>query len=633
VRAVDIGKIVGLSGDGWWAQVHDFTPEDEGRARTLGRLVAVVCIRVGSENAVDIVSTGREVLSRLHELYYGETGGEAESGINDRLKRAVERLEEEYGGIELGMMVLEGDRLHMTAIGGVKAWAREGGKEGWLIGQEPAGDRVRVLTGQVREGMTIVVGNPKFWQELPEGVMRAVAAREVEGAEELAEAVGSVLFGRRKSEGEVGVVIRPGTGEGADARHEDSIQEAEVVAQEDKKPSLRRGGIMGRAREMWGDVKSRIPAGPAYNIQAENSPILREGSRKRARQVGVVFLVVAVVLFAGGRVWRQSTDANRQAQDERVEAIVNQYQEAKSLIGLNQTRARQMLAEVRTQIDQLEPKVKEDGRIAGIVNEYGEVLGAASGVKRVEGAEVVDLGLVRENLTGMAMVKSDDKLWVAGNEGQIVEIDPARKNGQVRFGGSATMLAAYPGRIYTWSGDGVSECAVPGSTCTKRIDPDGEWGEIVDMEAWAANVYLLDRQKGEIWRYAGGEAGFGSRQKWLRDTTLGQHAESMTIDGSIWTLSEGRVGKYTQGVNESFSVSGLDKDIGGRAKVYTDETAKRLYVLDPENNRVMAIAKQSGEYEEQWEWDKMAEVTDLVVDEANKKMYLVGGRYVWEIDI
>jgi len=33
VRDIGVGKIVGLSGEGWWAQVHDFAPEEEDKLK------------------------------------------------------------------------------------------------------------------------------------------------------------------------------------------------------------------------------------------------------------------------------------------------------------------------------------------------------------------------------------------------------------------------------------------------------------------------------------------------------------------------------------------------------------------------------------------------------------------------
>lgn len=64
---ITVGKIVGRLTEKWWGQVHDFTAQEGGR----GRLVAVISLRrdEGGDSA-SLVELGREVLFRLHELYF-----------------------------------------------------------------------------------------------------------------------------------------------------------------------------------------------------------------------------------------------------------------------------------------------------------------------------------------------------------------------------------------------------------------------------------------------------------------------------------------------------------------------------------------------------------------------------------
>ena len=67
-------KITGNPGSSGWAQVHEFRPEDEGKLAKRGHLFAVVATS-RQEEGVDSVTTGRELLSRLHEEYFGKEEG------------------------------------------------------------------------------------------------------------------------------------------------------------------------------------------------------------------------------------------------------------------------------------------------------------------------------------------------------------------------------------------------------------------------------------------------------------------------------------------------------------------------------------------------------------------------------
>ena len=58
-------KLVGNPNDSGWAQVHDFKPEEPEKLLKRGHLVAVVKTGKFAEG-VEVVTSGREILSRLH---------------------------------------------------------------------------------------------------------------------------------------------------------------------------------------------------------------------------------------------------------------------------------------------------------------------------------------------------------------------------------------------------------------------------------------------------------------------------------------------------------------------------------------------------------------------------------------
>ena len=61
----------------------------------------------------------------------------------------------------------------------------------------------------------------------------------------------------------------------------------------------------------------------------------------------------------------------------------------------------------------------------------------------------------------------------------------------------------------------------------------------------------------------------------------------MTIDASVWILDSGKVRKFTKGKEDSFTVSGLTKDIGPSSQITTGIDYSNIYILDPSNNRII----------------------------------------------
>jgi len=144
---------------------------------------------------------------------------------------------------------------------------------------------------------------------------------------------------------------------------------------------------------------------------------------------------------------------------------------------------------------------------------------------------------------------------------------------------------------------------------------------------------LLDK-KGEIWKYPAMETGYGVYRLWLEgDKPDFSDAVAMAIDGSVWVLKEnGTILKFTQGGRDSFTLAGLDKPLNNPTALFTDDDQENLYVLDKGNSRVLVINK-SGEYHSQYRWQGLGEVTQLMASEEAKKILLLSGNKVYEIEI
>ena len=169
-------------------------------------------------------------------------GEREEGGAMAALKRAAEKMVEEYPGVSLVGMVFCQGAIYIAAAGGGGVWVKDGEREGWLIRageQESERAGVKTMSGWAKEGMTLVLGNFRFWEGLPVGVMRAILGAGESGPDEAAEGMGTVLFGRGKSEGEVGAVIKVSKAQDLvvdeEERPEEEVEVPEIQAAEKKK--------------------------------------------------------------------------------------------------------------------------------------------------------------------------------------------------------------------------------------------------------------------------------------------------------------------------------------------------------------------------------------------------------------
>ena len=189
-----IGKIVGRISEERWAQVYDFAHETRGRL-----IVAASLAEREGKTEMEMVEMGRELLARIHELYFGNLEEEAMKN----LKLVMETVETEFEGAEMAALAVVGEALYvMVNAGG--AWAKVGGKEGWII--SPNNKMSVLLSSWAKDQETIVLGNGRFWEELPLGTVRA--AVENGDMEAAVETLGAVVHGGEKGEGAAGVIVK-----------------------------------------------------------------------------------------------------------------------------------------------------------------------------------------------------------------------------------------------------------------------------------------------------------------------------------------------------------------------------------------------------------------------------------------
>ena len=157
-----------------------------------------------------------------------------------------------------------------------------------------------------------------------------------------------------------------------------------------------------------------------------------------------------------------------------------------------------------------------------------------------------------------------------------------------------------------------------------------------DIGSFGTNIYLLDSENNQIYKHARSLGGFRVGKEWIAD---GQNVDlknaiSLTIDGDIFVLkSSGEIEKYSRGVRENFVVSPLTDLFNGPTKIYTETGFDYLYILDPQNRRVVQYDKTTGELVNQYISEKFDNLKDVLIDNQEKTMYLLCGKKVFEVEI
>ncbi len=199
-----VSKIVGTPNPKSWSQVYTFFPQDQEKREKRGILLAVLSFSSGIGEE-EITAVGREILSRLHEEYYGEVT----SSVFDRLTNTTQKICREFTTedrcLELAMAVLVEKAIYLTIIGSGEVWLKRQGVLARVI--KGQGKEIRTASGFIERGDLLVLGTTSFFRLCPEGVLRA-AVETGETVESLNTLVHSQEIGSEVAAGRPSALLR-----------------------------------------------------------------------------------------------------------------------------------------------------------------------------------------------------------------------------------------------------------------------------------------------------------------------------------------------------------------------------------------------------------------------------------------
>ncbi len=625
---VKIAKLVGTPDQNSWSQVHSFIPEDEEKRKKRGILLAVFSFSNGE--GTEAVATGRELLSRFHEEYYGET----EAKVFTRLKATIIKIDEEFTrperNLEIAACVIIENLAYLAVKGKGKILLKRDSVFQTLVEGEEID--IETASGQVKEGDLMLLGTSFLFQILPEGRLKAALANET--PEEVVEAMAPTILGQKEMARASSLVVL--------IQKEKEEVEPEPIAVKTEKPPL--VPLKFQPRAFFKGIEERLKQIPLKLPGGVSRLYLRQKERELKQKKMILTVAVILIILLGVSVVFGSRSHETNQKKQKFEEISSQIEtairEGEALKELNPVKAKETLLQAQGLVNELEELAVEKERLAEIKSRFDQAL--ATVVKEHELTEVpvfYDLSLVRDQGRGEKMALYHDQGVILDPQGKrLFGFKFSRKSIDVLAGGDdlagASLVTIYSDRAYVLTEKGILEIETESKNTNLVIEKDDEWGKIVGLGAFGSNLYLVD-QEGMIWRYPSTESGFGAKQEWFGSGVSPDLSAviSIGIDGSIWLLIEGgKILKFTRGAPDAFGYSGLDKETEKPQAIFIDEEIENLYLLDQGNARILVLAK-SGEYRGQYLWPGMSQATDIVVSEAEKKILLLVNDKVYVIEI
>jgi len=638
---INLAKLTGSPGKASWAQVHEFAPDDEEKLKLRGRLVAVIATTSQKSEAppdpegLDNVVAGRELLTRFHEEYFGSTEKTAFNALNDSVERVISEFSETWGDVEIAAASIVNGVIYTACGGGGQAAVFRNGMLAKILVSKDNGPVS--ASGHPKEGDIFLLGTKKVFSSLSEGVIKA--ALESSGINEAVESLAPAVHSREEA-GNFGLVlVEFSKTQAIFARPDKEFEPEEKTTLErkeifDKETKDRPASFFQKQANKLTSIFSKRTGEKKIYVRQRGEDEFNVQKRKVTVSIGSI-LVVLLVVSIGFGVRQKMVRDERARYEDRLKQAQHEFEEAQGLYTLDPERARELFRNAERLVYQIKDEGVEDSELDNLIALLEESEGQVLGEYTIESDLFLDLSILTDGFKADDVVASDGKLYVLDRDGKkVVEIEIETKKTEIVAGPDqvkeAKGVAAYSDRVFVLSDGNIYEVADE-----RELAVEGEWEGDVLISAYAGNFYVLDRGTSKVYRYAGADGGFGSKQDWLTAGTEPDLSNifDWTIDGSIWFLSEtGKVFKFTKGNQDTLSFADIIPQLSRPTAIYTNEELKFVYLMEKETGRIVVVDKE-GNYQAQYFSDKIKEARGMVVSEEVGKIIIVTEERLYSINI
>lgn len=561
----------------------------------------------------DAFTKGRQALSDLADFYFDFEGTPAQK-LTATFKEAVERFSKE-GEFDLSLAGVSGKVLYLTWQNQVDVYLKRLDKLSSLL---TTGSEGQLISGFLQEGDKLLLATKSLVSFLGEDLGKTLDLTKDLWEEEMSSKVGV----ETADQGLAGLFVQVEVSEESKVGLP-PVAEPQYIpeATTEDIPSV---SFLSKILGKLGNLLKIFP------------------QSGRGRLILAVVLILIIGLGVGLK-YISSRNQQRQALfNQTLQLSKDEFNAAKGLATLNPAEAKNKLDAASSKVSEalkLNPKDSEAQNLKKEIEQESSAI-----LQQFSASSLplfLELDLIKENFKASKLSLSAGKMLLLDpSSGSLAVIDVAKKSHQILAGsqqiGEATLYSLNGLVAFTYSQDkGVIRSDLSNQKQTPVAKVDKDWGSISDVYGFAGNVYLLDSGKNQVWKYLPTTGGYSDKREYLTKDTKADFAGSlrMQIESSIYVLKAGgEMLRFTKGVKDNFGYEGLDKGVKDPKSFFVSSDTDNLYLLDSGNSRLLVLTK-TGSYKVQYQGDKFGSADDLVVDEKEKKVYLLEGNKIYQMDL
>ncbi len=348
----------------------------------------------------------------------------------------------------------------------------------------------------------------------------------------------------------------------------------------------------------------------------------------------ILLAIIALIIILTAGVWWLRA---KEQQDQKVVDLSNQLIEVQQQIDsaittgqFDKERAGEILINAESLAIEVYNTDYHNEKAGILLDKIMETRDSLDGVIRPETQMIANLADKRDNVDALGMLRLNDELF-AYEYNALYPVVGDKVSDPLTIDDNEQVIVGinYDDRdsiLFFTDSDKVIEYADDRMNFLSTSDETFKDG--VAINAYSNKIYLLDPEGNQLWRYTRTRDRFDAAEAYAVGADL-SNAIDLAIDGNIYILhDDGYITRLFRGNKEDFPIKNQPvKEVVKPTKIYTEPEMDQIYVLEPNENRVLIYLKDDrtggAVYTGQYIFDELQNLKDLVVDVDTNTLYLL----------
>jgi hypothetical protein len=372
--------------------------------------------------------------------------------------------------------------------------------------------------------------------------------------------------------------------------------------------------------------------------------ILKTVSRINIKIVKIGAILIGLILIGSvilNTVLKITEGTKKKIAEEsqKIEKIRSNIESAKNLLDLNNVRSKEISTQALNELKKIDlnkvASKENKQKIQELMTSLEKIIKDSSGVINTKAKVTYSTTLLKKESTASNIAIESDEIAILDSKQKLVYfVNLTSKKAQTfainKLTTAPKFLIKKGDYIFVFDESGIIQINVVSGKIQTAFKADSEWKNIVDIQIFNDNIYLLDQESNQIWKYLKNDTGYSTIQPYF-GVTKPKSPISFAIDMAVYTIEGSSVKKYLSGDIQGFTLKSPEGNkLQKPTRIITSDNLENIYLLEPLNKRII-IYNKKGEYLKQIVDILLEKTGSFGVNEKTKEIFFPVGADIYKI--